>query len=41
MDWLAKQFALLGGISFQNWMALALSIIVVGIVLAWWMDRVE
>jgi hypothetical protein len=30
---------ILGGIPFQNWMALALAMIVLGIVAAWWMDR--
>jgi hypothetical protein len=41
MDWLVKQSALLGIISFQNWMALALSIIVVEVIVAWCMARVE
>jgi hypothetical protein len=41
MDWLAHQFAIVGDIPFQNWMTLALAMIVLGLVVAWWMDRAE
>jgi hypothetical protein len=39
MDWLLDQFAILGAIPFQNWIALALAIIVVGIALASLLNR--
>ena len=34
-DWLAERFTLLG-VTFQNWMILALAIILVGVLIAWW-----
>jgi hypothetical protein len=37
-EWLVKQFTLLG-VTFQNWMALALAIILIGVLIAWWMRR--
>ena len=39
MDWLLNQFVILEDIPFQNWMALALAMLVVGFVVAWWIDR--
>jgi hypothetical protein len=39
MDWLIKQFMIVGGIPFQNWMPLALAVILLGVFLAWWMQR--
>jgi hypothetical protein len=39
VDWLIKQGVILGGIPIQNWMLLALAVIAVGIVVAWWSNR--
>jgi hypothetical protein len=39
MDWLIKQFVIVGGIPFQNWMPLTLAVILLGVFLAWWMQR--
>jgi hypothetical protein len=41
MDWFENQFVILGGIPFQNWMALALAMLAVGLVVAWWIGRIE
>jgi hypothetical protein len=35
MEWLVKQFMILRGIPFQNWMPLALAVILLGIFIAW------
>jgi hypothetical protein len=35
---MVKQFAIWGA-SFQNWMVLALAIILIGIIVAWWSRR--
>ena len=37
-DWLAERFTLLG-VTFQNWMIVALAIVPVGGLLAWWRQR--
>jgi hypothetical protein len=37
-DWLTRHFTIFGG-TVQNWMLVALAVIVVGIVLAWWSNR--
>jgi hypothetical protein len=37
-DWLAEHFTLLG-VPFQNWMVVAVAIILVGAVVAWWRQR--
>jgi len=37
-DWLVEHFTLLG-VTFQNWMILALAIILVGALVAWWRQR--
>jgi hypothetical protein len=34
-DWLAERFTLLG-VTVQNWMVLALAIVLVGALIAWW-----
>jgi hypothetical protein len=34
-DWLVKQFTIFCGVSFQNWMAGALAIILIAVILAW------
>jgi hypothetical protein len=34
MDWLVKQFAILGAIPFQNWMLLALAAVMLGVLIA-------
>lgn len=41
MDWLIKQFVIVGGIPFQNWMPLALAIILLGVFLAWSMSEID
>jgi hypothetical protein len=37
-DWLAGQFTVFG-VPGQNWMLVALAIILAGIVLSWWSQR--
>jgi hypothetical protein len=37
-DWLVTRFTVFG-VPGQNWMLIALAIIVVSIVLSWWSDR--
>jgi hypothetical protein len=37
-DWLVERFTLLG-VTFQNWMIVALAIVLVGGLLAWWRQR--
>ena len=37
-DWLAEQFTLFGA-TFQNWMVVAIAIILVGAFVAWWRQR--
>ena len=37
-DWLAEHFTLLG-VPFQNWMVVAIAIILVGAFVAWWRQR--
>jgi hypothetical protein len=34
-DWLVKQFTIFWGASFQNWMVVAVAIILIAIILAW------
>lgn len=41
MDWLENQFAILGGIPFQNRIALALAMLVVGLIVASWMELAD
>jgi cell division protein FtsX len=37
-DWLAERFTLFGA-TFQNWMTVALVIVMVGVLIAWWRQR--
>jgi hypothetical protein len=37
-DWLVRQFTL-GGVTFQNWMLLALAIILLSVLISWWMQK--
>ena len=37
-EWLARQYYF-GGITFQNWMTVAIAIIVVAVIIAWWRTR--
>jgi hypothetical protein len=37
-DWLVRQFTVFG-IPGQNWMLIALGIILIGIATAWWSNR--
>jgi hypothetical protein len=39
MDWLIKQFVIVSGIPFHNWMPLALAVIPLGVLLAWSMSE--
>jgi hypothetical protein len=41
MDWLIKQFVIVGGIPFQNWMPLALAVILLGVVLPWSISEID
>jgi hypothetical protein len=36
VDWLIKQFTVLGVIPLQNWMLLALAVIGLAIFISWW-----
>jgi hypothetical protein len=36
--WLAERFTLLG-VTFQNWMTVALAIVLVAVLIAWWRQR--
>jgi hypothetical protein len=38
-NWLTKQYAILGIILFQNWMLLALALILIGVFVSWWVQR--
>ncbi len=38
-DWLVKPFTIFGGIAVQNWMPLALAIILLSAVVSWWLNR--
>jgi hypothetical protein len=37
-DWLAEHFTLFG-VTFQNWMILALAIVLLAALFAWWRER--
>jgi hypothetical protein len=37
-EWLARQYYF-DGITFQNWMVIAVAIIVVAVIIAWWRTR--
>jgi hypothetical protein len=36
---LVRQFTIFGGVPVQNWMLLALAIVLVSIGLSWWLKR--
>jgi hypothetical protein len=36
--WLAERFTLLSA-TFQNWMLVAVAIVLVGVLIAWWRQR--
>jgi drug/metabolite transporter (DMT)-like permease len=36
--WLTERFTLLGA-TFQNWMLVAVAIVLVGVLIAWWRQR--
>jgi len=37
--WLAKQYAILGIIPFQNWMLLAVILLALSILFSWWANK--
>jgi hypothetical protein len=37
-NWLAARFTLLG-VTFQNWMTVALAVILVAVLIAWWRQQ--
>jgi hypothetical protein len=39
MDWLVKQVVILGGIPIQNWMLLAIAIVLLSVLISWWMHK--
>jgi hypothetical protein len=41
MDWLIKQFVIVGGIPFQNWISLASAVILLRVLLAWSMSETD
>lgn len=38
-DWLVDDYLILGIVPFQNWMWMAIVIVILGILAAWWMQR--
>jgi hypothetical protein len=38
-DWLVRDFAVFGITGGQNWMLIALAMVAVGVVIAWWLGR--
>jgi hypothetical protein len=39
VDWFVKQGVILGGIPIQNWMLLALAIILLNVLVSWWTHK--
>jgi hypothetical protein len=38
-DWLVRQVTIFGGVPAQNWMLLALAVILISTVFSWWSRR--
>jgi hypothetical protein len=39
VDWFVKQGVILGGIPLQNWMLLAIAIILLSVLISWWTHK--
>jgi hypothetical protein len=39
VDWFVKQGVILGGIPLQNWMLLAIAIILLSVLISWWAHK--
>jgi hypothetical protein len=39
VNWLVTQFVILGVVPVQNWMLLAVAIMLLGVLISWWMHK--
>jgi hypothetical protein len=39
VDWFVKQGVILGGIPLQNWMLLAIAVLLLSVLISWWTHK--